>query len=89
VTLRIYRSGAEIQVMVRDTGPGIAPEHLSKLFQKFSRVPGSEQKATGSGLGLIIARQIVEAHGGRIWVHSVVGQGSEFCFSLPLASPTP
>ncbi len=84
VTLRVHRSGDEIHVMVSDTGPGIAPEHLSKLFQKFARVPGSEQKATGSGLGLIIARQIVEAHGGRIWVNSVVGQGSDFCFSLPI-----
>lgn len=84
VTLRVYRCGQDIHVMVRDTGPGIAPEHLSKLFQKFARVPGSEQKATGSGLGLIIARQIVEAHGGRIWVNSVVGQGSDFCFSLPI-----
>jgi len=73
----------QLVVAVADSGPGISQEYHASLFQRFSRVPGSEKRATGSGLGLNIARQIVEAHGGRIWVESVVGQGSTFSFSLP------
>ena len=73
-------------VAVTDSGPGIPQEYHASLFQRFSRVPGSEERATGSGLGLNIARQIVEAHGGRIWVESVVDQSSTFAFSLPLSS---
>lgn len=75
----------EIVVTVTDTGPGIAQEHQQGLFEKFSRVPGSEERAEGSGLGLNIARQIVQAHNGRIWVESELGRGSSFAFSLPLS----
>jgi len=76
----------QVVVAVTDSGPGIPQEYHAVLFQRFSRVPGSEKRAAGSGLGLNIARQIVEAHYGRIWVASTVGQGSTFAFSLPRPS---
>lgn len=76
---------SEIVIAVTDSGPGIPPQYQDRLFQKFSRLPSTADRVQGSGLGLTIARQIVEAHRGRIWVESEVGQGSTFAFSLPLA----
>ncbi len=76
----------ELIVTVTDTGPGIAKEHQQGLFEKFSRVPGSEERAEGSGLGLNIARQIILAHQGRVWLESEAGEGSTFAFSLPLTT---
>ena len=73
----------KIVVSVADTGPGIPQEHLSKIFDRFWRTPGTKQK--GSGLGLSIAKGIVEAHGGTIWAESQLGKGSSFFFTLPLA----
>lgn len=75
----------EIVISVADQGLGIAPEHLNRLFEKFFRVKsGSAHGTIGSGLGLPIARSIVESHGGRIWAESRLGQGSTFYFTLPL-----
>jgi len=75
----------EVTISVADPGIGIAPEHLNRLFEKFFRVQsGWGQHIVGSGLGLPIARSIVEGHGGRIWAESQVGQGSTFYFTLPL-----
>ncbi len=80
--------GAEVAVCVRDTGAGIAPEHLPHLFERFYRADPARARATGgAGLGLAIARHWVEAHGGRIWVESEVGRGSAFTFTLPVAAP--
>jgi signal transduction histidine kinase len=73
----------QIVVSVEDTGPGIPQEHLSKIFDRFWRTPGTKQK--GSGLGLAIAKGIVEAHGGTIWPESQLGKGSSFLFTVPLA----
>lgn len=73
-----------VVISVIDTGPGIPEDQLPCLFQRFARLPGSEKRAIGSGLGLSIARQIVEAHGGQIWATSKVGEGSTFAFSLPI-----
>ena len=73
----------KIVVSVVDTGPGIPQEHLSKIFDRFWRTPGIKQK--GSGLGLSIAKGIVEAHGGTIWAESQLGKGSSFFFTVPLA----
>lgn len=73
--------GSEVAVAVRDRGEGIPPEDLARVFTKFFR--HSEGRPTGSGLGLWISRGLVEAHGGRLGVSSVPGQGSEFRFTLP------
>jgi signal transduction histidine kinase len=75
---------AEVQVSVADNGPGIAPEDLPHVFDRFWR--GHQARAGGSGLGLAIARELVRAHGGRIWVESEPGEGSTFHFTLPLKS---
>jgi signal transduction histidine kinase len=72
-----------IKVGVSDTGCGIAEEHLSKIFEKFYRVPSSARLAGGAGLGLAIAKGIVELHGGNIAAESVPGKGSYFFFTLP------
>jgi signal transduction histidine kinase len=78
----------EILVAVADTGIGIAPENLDKLFEPFSQVdPSPTRKSGGTGLGLSIARHLVELHGGRIWVESSVDEGSTFAFTLPIEPP--
>jgi signal transduction histidine kinase len=76
-----------VRFEVSDQGPGIPAEHQSELFQKFYRVPGSP--AGGSGLGLFIARGIVQAHGGRIGVTSEPGQGATLWFTVPAAPEPP
>jgi GAF domain-containing protein/anti-sigma regulatory factor (Ser/Thr protein kinase) len=71
-------------VSVTDTGPGIAEEHQARIFEQFHQVDSSNTKAKGgTGLGLAIAKQIVEMHGGRIWVESTLGKGSTFQMELP------
>lgn len=75
----------EVRLSVQDNGPGIAPEHLEKLFDRFYRVQDSRSRDQGgAGLGLSIARGIVEAHKGRIWFESEVGQGTTVHVQLPL-----
>jgi signal transduction histidine kinase len=74
-----------IVVCVSDDGPGIARENLSKVFDRYWQ--SEETKHGGIGLGLAIAKGIVEAHGGKIWVNSELGKGSSFFFTLPLATP--
>jgi signal transduction histidine kinase len=72
------------EVRVTDTGPGIPEEHQARIFEQFHQVDSSNTKAKGgTGLGLAIAKQIVEMHGGRIWVESTLGQGSTFQMELP------
>ena len=76
-----------VVISVSDQGEGIPPEYLDKVFERFFQVDGaSTRRVGGSGLGLSIARGIVEAHNGKIWVESTVGQGSTFRFTLPLAT---
>ena len=87
VTISAERKNGEIQIAVTDTGMGIPPEHLAHIFTRFYRVDKSRSRASGggSGIGLTIARHLVEAHGGRIWAESEgEGKGSRFVFTLPL-----
>jgi GAF domain-containing protein/anti-sigma regulatory factor (Ser/Thr protein kinase) len=78
------------EVTVADTGPGIPPEHQARVFEQFHQVDSSNTKAKGgTGLGLAIAKQIVEMHGGRIWVESSVGKGSTFRIDLPVRAAKP
>jgi signal transduction histidine kinase len=80
--------GARAQVSIADTGPGIPPEEVKKIFDKFYQVtrPGKE-KSQGVGLGLAISKKLVEMHGGKIWVESEIGKGSMFHFTLPTQQP--
>jgi signal transduction histidine kinase len=80
------RTGREpVVFFVKDTGPGIAAEDQPRLFERFWR--GKSATYKGAGLGLSIARGIVSAHGGRIWVESEVGEGTTFYFSLSTSAP--
>lgn len=85
IDVSFRRSGKEAIVSVRDSGVGIPKQLLSRIFEKFQRLEGSYVKDTqGTGLGLYIVKELVKAHGGRIWVDSRVGEGSIFSFSLPV-----
>ncbi|MBN1439286.1 MAG: GAF domain-containing protein [Anaerolineales bacterium] len=78
----------EIVVSVSDTGSGIPSDHFPKLFEAFSQVDASPTRRTGgTGLGLSICKRLVEMHGGRIWVDSILGKGSTFYFTLPALQP--
>ncbi len=84
ITLGLVGNEQVVQFYVRDTGPGIPAEDIPHLFQKFYRVDSSATRTIGgTGLGLFICRKIVELYGGRIWVESVLGQGSTFYINLP------
>ena len=77
-----------VQVRVADTGVGIPAEHLPRLFERFYRVDSARSRDDGgTGIGLAIARSVIEAHGGRIWAESRPGEGSVFVFELPAAAP--
>ena len=87
VVVTTSHADGEVRISVRDHGVGIAPEDLTRLFQRYERIDSkSGHKISGTGLGLVIARQIVEMHGGRIWAGRNEEGGSEFAFALPQAS---
>jgi signal transduction histidine kinase len=84
VRITAERQGAELRVSVRDTGIGIPVEDAERIFESFQQgKSGISGKYQGTGLGLAICRQLVEMHGGRIWVKSTAGQGSTFTFTIP------
>ena len=78
--------GDSVEVAIRDTGIGIAPEDQDRVFDEFQQVgKDPERSREGTGLGLTLAKRFVELHGGRIWLESEVGEGSTFAFALPIA----
>lgn len=84
VQLRARREGNRVEVLVADTGEGIRPEDIPHIFERFYRGEKSRSRATGgAGLGLAIARGIIEAHGGEIRLESVPGHGTQFILSIP------
>ncbi|MBI3449598.1 MAG: HAMP domain-containing histidine kinase [Acidobacteria bacterium] len=90
VVVGARRAGGVCEISVRDTGEGIAAEHLPFVFERFYRADPSRARATGgAGLGLAIVKQLAEAHGGSVRVESVTGKGSTFTVTLPIAGPTP
>lgn len=82
VTVEGHETDEGAQVCVTDTGPGISREQQQRLFQKFSQLE-SRQKKQGTGLGLAFVKMAVDAHDGRVWVDSELGEGSSFCFVIP------
>ena len=88
VTVSAHRHNGSVEIEVRDTGVGIPAEHLPRLFERFYRVDTSRSRDDdgGTGIGLAIARSVVEAHGGQIHARSEPGSGSTFTFELPVAT---
>jgi two-component system, NtrC family, sensor histidine kinase KinB len=83
VTLRIVSNGGKVEFSVADTGVGIEPQNLSRIFDKFFQASTNKaEHHTGVGLGLAISKEIIEAHGGKIWAESEIGKGSTFRFTL-------
>lgn len=85
VNIRAEIMNNQVRVCVRDDGPGIPPEALNRVFERFYRVDPSRRRDTGgAGLGLAIVKHIVQNHGGRVWAESELGHGAAFYFTLPL-----
>ena len=84
ITLRAKKRNDNLIIEVQDSGIGISKENQVRLFQPYYRVESDRQRYPGLGLGLALAKQIVELHGGKIWVESELGKGSIFAISLPL-----
>lgn len=88
VTVRVIRKGAKLYFSVTDTGKGIPQEYHETIFQKYVQINEEDEDSSqrgGAGLGLAICKDIVEAHGGEIWLKSEPGEGSTFIFSIPVA----
>ncbi len=90
IHIRTATSSDEIWVSVSDTGIGMNPSEMQGIFERFSQLEsGYQRRSGGLGIGLSLIRELIELHGGQIWVESEKGKGSEFTFSLPFASPPP
>ena len=83
ISIKVREQDSGVTVAVKDNGIGIAKEEQSRLFKPYSRVSADRQRQPGLGLGLALAKQVVELHGGKIWVDSESGSGSTFSFYLP------
>jgi signal transduction histidine kinase len=86
VVISMRTESGHVVLEVQDHGPGIPPEHQAHLFERFYRVPGSQSAARGTGLGLYICRQLIQAHHGEIGVRSTLGEGTTFQIRLPLTT---
>ena len=84
ITLRARKRDTELIIEVQDDGIGISKEEQGRLFKPYSRINSDMKKHPGLGLGLALAKQVVELHGGRIWIESEAAKGSIFAFSLPV-----
>jgi len=85
VLVMTAHENGKVAISVKDHGRGMPPEALKRLFQRYERIDeNGVQKISGTGLGLVIAREIVEMHGGKIWVESALGEGSDFRFTIPI-----
>jgi signal transduction histidine kinase len=84
VIISLVKEKSRVHITVSDNGPGIAPEHLKNLFDRFYRVPTNSTTVRGTGLGLYICRRIIAAHGGEITVDSLVGEGTTFHIYIPV-----
>ncbi|MEE8403464.1 MAG: ATP-binding protein [Candidatus Hydrothermarchaeaceae archaeon] len=87
ITVDAREETGMVEICVADTGIGIAKEHHEKIFEHFYQIDsGAMRRYSGTGMGLPVAKGVVEAHGGKIWVESEPGKGSKFCFTLPVAN---
>jgi signal transduction histidine kinase len=84
ITVGVAIEGNRVRFNVSDTGSGIAPDQLEAIFERYAQGPDAER--LGLGLGLYIARHIIESHNGAIWAESSLGRGSTFCFELPMTA---
>lgn len=87
IRIRSVQKDNNIVVCVSDEGPGIDPNDAPYVFDRFYRAPDASRQTKGAGLGLFLAKAIVEAHGGRIWIDLEVGRGARICFCLPVTNP--
>jgi len=83
---RIVQGTPDLEVQIRDTGPGIDPSVIPHIFERYTRAVDRNHQVGGTGLGLMIVREIVDAHGGRVGANSRPGEGSIFWVRLPSAS---
>ena len=89
IIVKATRQGSDILISVTDTGPGITPQELDRIFEPFAQADQTRAAQGGSGLGLSVSQQFIERHQGRIWAESKLGFGSTFSFTLPIALPLP
>ncbi len=88
IRMAVCRDGEDaFRIEIQDNGPGLPAEEVGRVFDRFHRVPGPDRRIQGTGLGLAICEDYVKAHGGRIWVESIEGEGCKFCFILPSLPP--
>jgi len=87
ITLSAKMKGEEFIFAVMDTGPGIPQEMQARIFEPFVQATDDIKHSQGTGLGLPISRSLVEAHGGKLWVESKMGEGTTFFFTLPFRTP--
>jgi PAS domain S-box-containing protein len=84
IVIRVREDGGVLYASVKDSGPGIPRDKQSEIFEPFKRLDATKDQAGGLGLGLIVCKRLVEAHGGKIWVKSEPGRGCTFTFTLPV-----